>query len=60
MIKISEPTRQELEQGYQICPCKHGVHLLQAGFDVDLRHADRVFSLLRILMILKLLVQLRF
>ncbi|MBY0484583.1 hypothetical protein [Nitrosomonas sp.] len=35
MIKISEPTQQELEQGYQICPCKHGVHLLTAGFDVD-------------------------
>lgn len=36
MIKISEPTQKELEQGYQICPCGDGVCLLQAGFDVDL------------------------
>jgi hypothetical protein len=36
MIKISEPTQQELNQGYQICPCNEGVHLLQSGFDVDL------------------------
>jgi len=36
MIKISEPTRQELQQGYQVCPCKHGIHLLESGFDVDL------------------------
>ena len=35
MIKISEPTQQELDQGYQICPCGGGVALLQAGFDVD-------------------------
>lgn len=36
MIKISEPTQQELEQGYQICPCGDGVHLLTDGFDVDM------------------------
>jgi len=36
MIKISEPTQQELNQGYQVCPCGDGVHLLQSGYDVDL------------------------
>jgi len=36
MIKISEPTPQELDQGYQICPCGDGAHLLQSGFEVDL------------------------
>jgi len=45
MIKISEPTRQELEQGFQICPCKYGVHLLQAGFDVELRLCGSCFRL---------------
>jgi len=41
MIKISEQTRQELEQGYQICPCGDGVHLLQAGFEVPLYHCKK-------------------
>lgn len=36
MIKISEPTQQDYDRGYQICPCKHGVHLLSSGFDVDI------------------------
>lgn len=29
----NEPTDQEKDQGYQICPCGKNVHLLQAGFE---------------------------
>jgi ribosomal protein S14 len=36
MIKISEPTQQDYDRGYQVCPCGDGVCLLQAGFEVDL------------------------
>lgn len=36
MIKISEPTQQDYDRGYQICPCGDGAHLLQSGFDVDM------------------------
>jgi len=45
MIKISEPTRQELDQGYQICPCGDGAHLLQSGFEVDLTPCGSCFQL---------------
>lgn len=32
-MKIPKPTDQEINQGYQICPCGDNVHLLQAGFE---------------------------
>lgn len=43
MVKISEPTHQEFEQGYQICPCGDGVHLLQSGFEVDLHRCSQCY-----------------
>lgn len=33
-MNIPKPTEQELEQGYQVCPCNQNVHILQAGFEV--------------------------
>lgn len=30
---IPSPTQQELDAGYQVCPCLNNVHLLQSGFE---------------------------
>ena len=32
-MNIPKPTGQEMNQGYQVCPCGDNVHLLQAGFE---------------------------
>ena len=32
-MNIPKPTDQEMNQGYQVCPCGDNVHLLQAGFE---------------------------
>ena len=32
-MNIPKPTVQEMNQGYQVCPCGDNVHLLQAGFE---------------------------
>jgi hypothetical protein len=34
-MNIPEPTEKDKYRGYQFCPCGDGVHLLEAGFDVD-------------------------
>mgnify|MGYP001579861146 CR=1 FL=1 len=33
---ILDPTEEEKYKGYQLCSCGHGVHLLTAGFDVEM------------------------
>ena len=33
---MSNPTDKELDQGYRVCECGDGVHLLQSGFEIDL------------------------
>lgn len=32
-MNIPKPTDQEMNQGYQVCPCGDNVHLLHAGFE---------------------------
>ena len=32
-MNIPKPTGQEMNQGYQVCPCGDNVHLLKAGFE---------------------------
>lgn len=32
---------QDKEQGYKVCECGHGVHLLQAGFEIDLHSCEQ-------------------
>lgn len=34
-------TEQEKDQGYRVCECGHGVHLLQAGFEIDLHSCEQ-------------------
>lgn len=37
----SEPTEAEKTQGYKTCECGHGVHLLQAGFEIETYSCDQ-------------------
>ena len=40
-MNIPEPTEKDKYRGYQFCPCGDGVHLLEAGFDVEGRQCEK-------------------
>lgn len=33
VVEIPDPTHEEMNKGYQVCPCDKFVHILQAGFE---------------------------
>lgn len=37
-------TDRELDQGYKLCECGHGVLLLQAGYEVELHKCNQCMS----------------
>jgi len=43
-MNSEKPTQEELQKGYRVCKCGHGVELFEAGFDVKLQPCAACFK----------------